>query len=85
MFIMRGPAPRAKNSSTAGAMISASVLPGSYAATMRPETIHDDVHGVANFGEFFFAFNGAGHIELHVEGNEFEGSSASGRGNRARP
>ena len=34
MFIIRGPAPRAKNSSTAGAMISASVLPGSYAATL---------------------------------------------------
>src|ERR1700746_1834457 len=33
MFIMRGPAPRAKNRSTAGAMISASVLPGAYAPT----------------------------------------------------
>src|SRR5437660_1214125 len=29
----RGPAPPAKNASTAGAMISASVLPGSYAST----------------------------------------------------
>ena len=69
---MRGPAPRAKKRSTAGAMISASVLPGLYAGNQRPEAIDDDVHGVANFDEFFFALHGARHVELLVEGDEFE-------------
>ena len=38
----------------------------------RPEAVDDDVHGVAHFGEFFFALNRARHIELAIEGNEFE-------------
>ena len=62
----------AKIVSTAGAMISASVLPGLYAATSAQKPIDDDVHGIADFHQLFFAFHCTGHVELLIEGDEFE-------------
>ena len=38
----------------------------------RPEAVDDDVHRVAHFDEFFFALDGARHVELEIEGNQFE-------------
>ena len=55
-------------------MISASVLPALEAVEQRPEAFVDDVHRVADFGEFFFALDGARHVEVEVEGHEFEGA-----------
>src|SRR6202521_5032586 len=38
----------------------------------RPETIDDDVHGIADFDKFFFALHGARHVEFLVKGYKFE-------------
>src|SRR2546427_527156 len=37
-----------------------------------PKTVKDDVHGLANFHEFFLALDSASHVELRIEGNEFK-------------
>ena len=51
----------------------------------RPETVHNDVHGVANFGQFFFALDRAGHVKLIVERHQFEAEHSRVRGSRAPP
>src|ERR1700675_1356788 len=38
----------------------------------RPETIDDDVHGIADFDKFFFALHGARHVEFLIKGHKFE-------------
>src|SRR5208282_58967 len=42
------------------------------AGNQRPEAIYDDVHGVADLDEFFFALHGTHHVEFLIEGHEFE-------------
>src|SRR5262249_51394952 len=49
-------------------------LSGSIRANQRPKPVEDDVHRIAHFGEFFFALHCPRHVELRVEGNEFESS-----------
>src|SRR5271166_981028 len=38
----------------------------------RPEAVDDDIHGIAHFDKFFFALNGAGHVEFLIKGHQFE-------------
>src|SRR6266852_6395879 len=47
-------------------------LAGLVSRNQRPETIDDDVHGIAHFDEFFFALHGARHVEFLIKGHEFE-------------
>src|SRR5579864_9507021 len=37
-----------------------------------PESVHDDIHRVTHFGEFFFALDRARHIELVIERHHFK-------------
>ncbi len=47
-------------------------LAGREALEQRPEAFVDDVHRVANLDQFFFALDRARHVEVEIEGNEFE-------------
>src|SRR2546430_16979590 len=38
----------------------------------RPKTIEDDVHSIADFGEFLSALHRARHVELKIKWHEFE-------------
>src|ERR1700681_2854519 len=42
------------------------------AGNQRPETIDDDVHGIADFDKFFFTLHGARHIEFLIKWHELE-------------
>ncbi len=69
---MRGPAPRAKKSFDCGRHDFGFGLARLVAGDQRPETVDDDIHGIAHFDEFFFALHGARHVELAIEGHEFK-------------